>query len=326
MQTVRLAINGFGRIGRATLKIILSNYSDKIEIVAINDLTDTETLKHLFKYDTAYGKYEEKIPEHIKMISEPDVAKLPWKDLDIDVVLECTGRFVKDGAAKTHIEAGAKKVVVSSPVKGSGNIQTFLKGVNEDQYLGQNVISNASCTTNCVSPIISIINNDLKVLKAVMTTVHAITSTQNVVDGPHKDLRRARAAGYNIIPTTTGAAIATTRIIPDLENKFDGIAIRVPVITGSLVDVTMLVEKKTTVEEINNIFEKAKRNPIYEKIIDITHEPIVSSDIIKNSFSATIDASMTRVVDGDLVKILAWYDNEWGYANRLVEIALLVTS
>ncbi|MFC1622080.1 type I glyceraldehyde-3-phosphate dehydrogenase [Patescibacteria group bacterium] len=325
-MSARIAINGFGRIGRASLKIILDNFFDKAKVVAINDLTDVETLKHLFKYDTAYGKYEKEIPVDIKWFSEPEPQKLPWKDLDVDVVLECTGRFVKDGAAKAHLDAGAKRVVVSAPTKGDGDIQTFLKGVNEKQYLGQNIISNASCTTNCVSPVISVMHSKFKVLKAAMTTVHAVTATQNVVDGPHKDLRRARAANYNIIPTTTGAAIATTKAIPDLEGKFDGIAMRVPVITGSLIDVTMLVSKRVSVEEVNGAFEEAVKNPFYRGVLEVTKEPLVSSDIIGNPHSAIVDLGMTRVIDGDLVKILAWYDNEWGYANRLVEIALLTTS
>jgi glyceraldehyde 3-phosphate dehydrogenase len=331
---VRIAINGFGRIGRAAFKILLEK--EGVDIVAINDLTDPNTLVHLLKYDTAYGKYEKPVSyadgeievggDKVKVLSEKDPLKLPWQEMEIDVVLECTGIFVKDGAAKMHLEAGAKRVVVSAPTKGSGDIQTFLKGVNDSQYLGQNIISNASCTTNCIAPAISVIHHEIGIKKAALTTIHAVTSTQNLVDGPHKDLRRARAADHNIIPTTTGAAIATTRTIPDLENKFDGLAVRVPVITGSLSDITMLVKKETTEEEINNFYLKAKDKALYKGVLDVTDEPIVSSDIIKNPYSCIIDLSMTKVIDGDLVKVLAWYDNEWGYSNRLVEMALLISS
>lgn len=360
-MTARIAINGFGRIGRASLKIAMND--KRAEVVAINDLTNPRILAHLLKYDSAYGIYDKDIyveedgkkvdlkdskgdsdfftqtgketyivvdDKKIKVFSEKDPLNLPWKDLQVDVVLECTGKFVKDGAAKTHIDAGAKKVVVSAPTKGEGDIQTFLIGVNDSQYLGQNVISNASCTTNCISPVISVIHSNLKVLKAGMTTVHAITANQSVVDGPPEpnkpDLRRSRAAGYNIIPTSTGAAVATTKVIPDLADKFDGISLRVPIITGSISDITMLVEKKTTVEEVNNLFLEAKKNPIYQNVLDATYEPIVSSDIVGSHYSTIVDLEMTRVIDGDFVKVLAWYDNEWGYSTRLVEMALMVSA
>ena len=332
-MSVRIAINGFGRIGRAAYKILLDN--DSAEVVAINDLTDPQTLLHLLKYDTAYGKFEKEVNiegeflvsgnNKAKFLSQRDPALLPWKKLQVDVVLECTGIFVKDGKSRAHLEAGAKKVIVSAPTKGTGSILTFLKGVNDEQYLGQDVISNASCTTNCIAPPISILNSKIKVKKAGMTTIHAFTAAQNLVDGPHKDLRRARAAAHNMIPTTSGAAIATTKVIPELEGKFDGMAIRVPVILGSLSDITMLVERDTTIEEVNQIYTDAKKNPMYKDIIEVTNEPIVSSDIIKSPYSSVIDLSMTKVIDGDLIKVLAWYDNEWGYSNRLVEMALLVS-
>ena len=356
-MTARLAINGFGRIGRASLKIAYQK-SDVL-VVAINDLTNPRILAHLLKYDSAYGIYDKEIyieedgkrvnlsdnkgdqekffsqtgkenyivvdGKKTRVFSEKDPAALPWKDLTIDVVLECTGRFTKDDAALSHVTAGAKKVVVSAPTKG-GSIQTFLMGVNEDMYLGQNAVSNASCTTNCISPVVRVMHTNFKILKSVMTTVHAITAEQNVVDGPppplHPDMRRARASAFNMVPTSTGAAKATTQAITDLEGKFDGIAIRVPVITGSISDVTMVVEKKTTVDEVNAAFLKAKTDPKYKGVLDATFEPIVSSDIIGNPFSAIVDLSMTKVIDGDLVKVLAWYDNEWGYSNRLVEMAL----
>ena len=351
------AINGFGRIGRAALKIALQKGAN---VVAINDLTNARILAHLLKYDSAYGIYDKEIlieedgktakladqhgekdffkqtgaknflivdGKRIQVTSEKDPAKLPWKELNVDVVLECTGRFTENDSAKAHILAGAKKVVVSAPTKG-GVEQTFLLGVNSDKYFNQEIVSNASCTTNCISPIVGIMHAKFRVLKSLMTTVHAITAEQNNVDGPppplHPDMRRARASSFNMVPTTTGTAKATTEAIPDLKGLFDGIAIRVPIITGSLSDITMVLGKKTTVEEVNNTFLQAKEKPFYKGIIDATYEPIVSSDIIGSTFSAIVDLSMTKVVDGDLVKILAWYDNEWGYTNRLVEMAMLV--
>lgn len=356
-KPAKIAINGFGRIGRAAFKIAFER--NDTEITAVNDLTNPRVLAYLLKYDTAYGVYDKEIfveengkkvsvkdyrgekdfftttsektylminGKKILVLCEKDPNQLPWKELDIDVVLECTGFFTENDASLAHINAGAKKVVVSAPTKG-GTIQTFLKGVNEDQYLGQNAISNASCTTNCTAPVVSIIHSNFKILKAAMSTVHALTAGQNIVDGPPNprkpDLRRARAGAFNITPTSTGAAKATTKVIPDLEGKFDGIAMRVPIITGSITDVTMLVQKKTTVEEVNEAFIKAKQNPLYKDIIDVTYEPLVSSDIIGSPYSAIIDLEMTRVIDGDLIKVLAWYDNEWGYSRRLVEMALV---
>ncbi len=332
----RIAINGFGRIGRASFKILMER--NDAEVIAINDLCDPKVLAHLLKYDTAYGIYNREVTvednalivdgKKVVVTNEKEPAKLPWKDLGIDVVLECTGFFTKDGTAKAHIEAGANKVVVSAPTKGEGNVQMFLKGINDSQYLGQNIISNASCTTNCISPVVSVMHSNFKIIKSIMTTVHALTAGQNIVDGPPErgssDLRRARAGGYNMVPTTTGAAIATTEIIPDLKGKFDGLAIRVPIITGSIADVTMLVEKKTSVEEVNDAFKEAIKQPQYRNILAITEEPVVSSDIIGSPYSAIVDLEMTKVVDGDLVKVLAWYDNEWGYSHRLVEVALMM--
>ncbi|AHB40581.1 TPA: type I glyceraldehyde-3-phosphate dehydrogenase [candidate division WWE3 bacterium] len=359
-MTARLAINGFGRIGRASLKIALEK--DGVEIAAINDLTNPRILAHFLKYDSAYGVYDKDVyveedgkivrlednegqkdffsltgkenylvveGKKSRVFSEKDPAKLPWGELNIDTVLECTGRFTENDSAKAHITAGAKKVVISAPTKG-GDAQTFLMGVNDSQYLGQNIISNASCTTNCISPVLAVMHSKFKVLKAVMSTVHAITANQSVVDGPpvgdKPDMRRSRASGYNISPTSTGAAKATIKAIPELEGKFDGIALRVPIITGSISDITMLVEKKTTKEEVNKVFLEAKNNPFYKGVLDATYAPLVSSDIIKSNYSAIVDLEMTRVVDGDLIKILAWYDNEWGYSNRLVELALLTIS
>lgn len=356
----KLAINGFGRIGRAAFKI--ASQKEDVEIVAINDLTNAQVLAHLLKYDTAYGTFDKevyvhadgqdfkltdyaKVSEHfdaehsgevflvvdgkkIQVFSQKDPAQLPWGELGVDVVLECTGFFTKDGAAKAHIQAGAKKVVVSAPTKG-GDVETFLLGANHDTYNGQEVISNASCTTNCISPVVSVIHKNFKILKSTMTTIHAYTSTQNLVDGPphgKKDMRRARAAAENMIPTSTGAAIATTKVIPDLAGKFDGLAIRVPVVTGSMSDITMVVEKKTSVEEVNQALIEASQNPFYKGALGVTHEPIVSSDIVGMTYSSLVDLGLTKVIDGDLVKIMTWYDNEWGYSNRLVEMAILAAS
>jgi len=333
----KIAINGFGRIGRAAYKIALEKGG--YDVVAINDLTDPHVLAHLLKYDTAYGVYEKDVSvedgflvvgnSRSKILSEKEPAKLPWKDLEVDVVLECTGFFVKNNAAKAHLEAGAKYVIVSAPTKGDTNdIKIFLKGVNHGKYGGEGAISNASCTTNCVSPVTAIMHKEFGVLKSVLTTIHAVTSTQNIVDGPppggETDLRRARAANYNMIPTTTGAAIAATKAIPELEGKFDGIAIRVPILVGSLSDLTYVVEKKTTVEEVNAAFVEASKNPFYNGVLAVTEEPLVSSDIVKSPYSAIVDLGMTKVIDGDLVKVLAWYDNEWGYSARLVEMVDVV--
>jgi glyceraldehyde 3-phosphate dehydrogenase len=332
-MTARVAINGFGRIGRAAFKIMLDR--NDCEIVAINDLGSPENLAYLLKYDTAYGVYKKNISfdsihiivdgKAFPVIAEKDPTLLPWKDYQIDVVLECTGFFVKDNAAQAHVKAGAKAVVVSAPTKGeNNNVQTFLRGVNDENYLGQDAISNASCTTNCIAPVVSVIHSNFKVLKSVMTTIHSYTASQSVVDGPKKDMREGRAAAQNMIPTSTGAAIATTQVIPELKGLFDGISVRVPTIVGSLSDITFVVEKKTTVEEVNKVLEEASKKDKYKGVLAVTHEPLVSRDIIGNSNSAIVDLAFTRVVDGDLVKVMAWYDNEWGYANRLVEMALLM--
>ncbi len=327
MSKIRVAINGFGRIGRSAFKIALED--KHLEIAAINDLTDAKTLAHLLKYDTAYGIYEEDVKSEpgflivgkktIPVLSEKDPTKLPWKDLKIDVVLECTGLFVKDGAAKMHLAAGAKRVIVSAPTQGTGGIQTYLLGVNDLNYADDGVISNASCTTNCLGPVAQVILDNFGIKKAVMTTIHSYTADQNLQDGPHKDLRRARAAAANIVPTTTGAALSVTEVVPELKGKFDGLAIRVPTITGSITDFTFLVNRRVSADEINNKFKEESKKPRYKGILDVTDEPLVSSDIVGNPHSAIVDLSLTKVVDGDLVKVMAWYDNEWGYANRLVE-------
>lgn len=324
----RIAINGFGRIGRAAFKIALANKN--LEVVAINDLTDNQTLAHLLKYDTVYGIYDKKVSadnnylivngKKYPVFAEPNPAKLPWKKKKVDVVLECTGRFVKDNAAYAHIKAGAKRVIISAPAKGRAEVNTCLIGVN-DQGLGKDkVVSNASCTTNSIGPLTALIDAKFKIRKAFLTTIHSYTANQNIVDGPNKDLRRARAAAQNIVPTTTGAAIATTKILPQLTDKFDGLAVRVPTVCGSLSDLTYLVEKKTTAEQVNRVIKQASRTTL-KGIIEYSDQPLVSSDIIGNAHSAIIDGLSTKVIDGDFIKILAWYDNEWGYSNRLVEMA-----
>lgn len=328
-MSIKVAINGFGRIGRATFKAILER-SKNLEIAAINDLTDTKTLAHLLKYDTVYGRYNKGVShtdssivvddKNYEVFAEKDPKKLPWKKLDIDVVIESTGRFTTEELASLHLMAGAKRVVISAPAKG-GNIETIVLGVNEDKLFDQKIISNASCTTNCIAPVVKIIHEKFGVKKAMMTTVHSYTADQNLVDGSHKDLRRARAAGCNIVPTTTGAAMATIETIPELKGIFDGLSIRVPMPVVSISDLTFLLKRKATVEGVNNAFKEAKKSPLYEDIIDITEEPLVSSDFIKSPYSCIIDLLLTNVVDGDLLKVIAWYDNEWGYSCRLSELA-----
>jgi len=328
MPKIKIAINGFGRIGRSAFKIALNKKN--AEVVAINDLTDTKTLAQLLKYDSVYGVYDKKVGADAKNIivngrkypvfavKEPN--KLPWKKMGVDVVLECTGIFRDSAMAGLHLKAGAKKVIVSAPPKGDG-METFVLGVNDMNYRGEKVVSNASCTTNCVAPVAAIIHARFGVKKAMMTTIHSYTADQNLVDGPHKDPRRARAAAHNIVPTTTGAASAVNATIPELQGLFDGLAVRVPTICGSLSDFTFLVNKKTTAEAVNRELVRASRLPRWKNVVEVSNDPLVSSDIIGNPASTIVDLSLTKVVDDDLVKVIAWYDNEWGYANRLIELA-----
>jgi glyceraldehyde 3-phosphate dehydrogenase len=348
MQKIRVAINGFGRIGRQAFKLALNN--PELEVVAINDLTDPDVLAHLLQHDSVYGTYSQKVgleEKHEKanantysvgnlivdkrkfaIFAEKDPALLPWKDLDIDLVIESTGRFTTSEKAGAHLKAGAKKVIISAPAKDKGLTPTFIIGVNHDKYGKEQIISNASCTTNCITPVATILHEKFGIKKMMMTTIHAITAEQNLVDGPppplHKDLRRMRAAGENIVPTTTGATIAATEVIPDLKGEFGGMAFRVPVKCGSLSDFTALLDKEVSVEEVNQAFTDAAKQPLWKGILEVTNEPLVSSDIIGNPHSTIVDLSLTQVVDRDLVKIVAWYDNEFGYSNRLVEQAVLV--
>ncbi|MEK9151023.1 MAG: type I glyceraldehyde-3-phosphate dehydrogenase [Patescibacteria group bacterium] len=329
----KIAINGFGRIGRAAFKIALEKHD--IEVVAINDLVSADVLAHLLQYDTAYGHYRKQVSVRdgklvvegrvFPVYAEPDPKKLPWKELDVDVVLECTGRLTDKRSAGQHIGAGAKKVILSAPAKGEdGSVPTFLLGVNEDMYADETVISNASCTTNSLAPVAKVLDEAFGIEKALMTTIHSYTADQNIQDGPHKDLRRARAAAQNIVPTSTGAAIAVTQVMPGLGGLFDGIAVRVPTIVVSLTDFTFLLKRATTKAEINQVLKDAANDPRYRNVLAVTEAPLVSSDFIGNPHSSIVDLPMTKVVGGNLVKVIAWYDNEWGYSNRLVELAQLI--
>ncbi len=328
---LRIAINGFGRIGRAAFKVAFEKKG--IDIVAINDITDAPTLAHLLRYDSIYGRYGHPVgvmgsdlkvgTKTIRVLSEKEPTKLPWKKLNVDVVLECTGRFTTEADARQHIDAGAGRVVLSAPSKDAG-MPTFILGVNAKNYAGERVVNNASCTTNCLSPVAAVLEKSFGISKAVMTTIHAYTADQRLHDAPHSDLRRARAAAANVVPTTTGAAIATGEVLPQLKGRFDGLSIRVPVQVVSLSDITCVLKRRTSVEEVNAAFVKAAKDRAWKGILDVSHEELVSSDFIGNTHSAIVDLPLTRVIDGDLVKVVAWYDNEWGYSNRLVELAMLI--
>ena len=348
---VKVGINGFGRIGRIAFRIWLLKHTGNMEIAAINTSgsMDASGWAHLVNYDTMYRRFEYKVQSEkvkdpkdvtdedsligyllvgekdrkIPVLAQRDPAKIPWGKYGVDVVIESTGRFTSEDEAKKHAIGGVKRVVISAPTKG-GNVGTYVIGVNE--YKGDaEVINNASCTTNCVAPVAAVIHSAFGIEKALMTTIHSYTDDQNLQDNSHKDLRRARAAAENIIPTTTGAAIATTETIPELKGLFDGMSLRVPTGTGSISDLTFLLKKNVTVEEVNNSLKKAvNENAIYKGILAVSEEPLVSSDIIGRSESAIVDLPLTQVVGGNLVKIFAWYDNEWGYANRLVEQVIRV--
>lgn len=324
----KIAINGFGRIGRNAFKLAFER--DDIEVVAINDLTDTKTLAHLLKHDSTYGTYHHDVSyddnsifvagKQIRVLAEKDPALLPWGEFGVDVVIEATGLFVQPEKARAHIDAGAKKVVISAPAKGEG-AKFIVLGVNEHELTREDdIISNASCTTNCIAPVMAILEREFGIEKSLMTTVHSYTASQRILDAPAKDLREARSAAENIVPTTTGAAIATTKVIPSLVGKFDGLSVRVPTAVVSLSDITAVLKRNTTKEEINEVFKRAAADPFYQGILTVTEEPLVSTDFKGNSHSSIVDLELTNVVGGNLVKIVAWYDNEWGYSNRLVEI------
>lgn len=328
MKKIKVAINGFGRIGRSFFKV--ASKRPEFDFIAINDLGDVENLAYLLRYDTVYGRCEQKIEtkkntlivdgKEIKFFQEKDPEKLPWKELDIDIVCESTGFFASREGGEKHLRAGAKRVVITAPAKGG--VPTILVGINDEDLKKDKITSNASCTTNCVGPVAYVMNENPGIKKALLSTVHAYTATQNLVDGPNRegrDVRRGRAASQNIVPSTTGAAEATAQALPELSGIFTGVALRVPVVCGSIIDFTFLAKRKTSVEEINEIFRKAASQQRWKGILEVSDEPLVSSDILKTNCASIVDLAFTRVVDGDLVKVLSWYDNEWGYSWMLAE-------
>jgi len=337
---IKIAINGFGRIGRIALRLALTDYKDQLEVVAVNTSGSMpiEGWAHLFQYDTVYGQFGQVIKtgkgqgeeigclkiggKVIPVLAQRDPSKLPWRQYQPEVVIESTGAFEDKKGASLHLEAGAKKVVVSA---ATDEVQDYVIGVNEKNYKGALVVGNASCTTNCVALIVRVIKESFGLQKAMMTTTHAYTSSQSLTDDSHKDLRRARAAAQNLIPTSTGAAKTTVEAIPEIKGLFDGLAIRAPILCGSISDITLLTLKRTGVKEVNRAFVKAAEGEL-KGLLETTTEPLVSSDILGSKASAIIDLNLTRVVDGDLVKVMAWYDNEWGYSGRLLELVILVAN
>lgn len=329
MAVVKVGINGFGRIGRNAFKIAFER--DDLEIAAINDLTDTKTLAHLLKHDSSYGSYEYTVTydeqniivngKPIRVLAEKDPSVLPWADFGVEVVIESTGFFVDPAKARAHIDGGgAKRVVISAPAKGEG-ADTIVLGVNEDKIPhATEVVSNASCTTNCITPVMAVLESNFGIEKAMMTTVHSYTASQKLQDAPAKDLREARAAAENIVPTTTGASIAAGKALPALNGVFGGLSVRVPTPVVSMSDFVVVTKRDTTIEEVKEVFKKAASEPFYQGILAVTEEELVSSDYKGNSHSAIVDLPLTNVVGGNLVKVVAWYDNEWGYSNRLVEL------
>lgn len=327
-KKVKIAINGFGRIGRSAFKIAFDR--PDIEIVAVNDLTDTKTLAHLLKHDSNYGEYQKEVSfdeqniivegQKIKVLAEKDPTALPWKDMGVDVVIESTGLFTDPSKAQAHITAGAKKVIISAPAKGDGSA-TIVLGVNEETIdSAGEIINNGSCTTNCIAPVAAVLEAKFGIEKAMMTTIHSYTASQKLQDAPAKDLREARNAATNIVPTTTGASIATAQVIPTLMGVFEGLSIRVPTPVVSIIDLVVVTKHDVTVEEVNQAFKDAAAEPFYQGILTATEEELVSSDFIGNSHSAIVDLKLTKVAGGNLVKVIAWYDNEWGYSNRLIEL------
>lgn len=332
-MSFKVAINGFGRIGRNAFKIAFDHRN--LEVVAINDLTDTKTLAYLLKHDSNYGTYGRQVDydEHhiivdgnsVRVTAEKDPAALPWKDLGVDIVIESTGRFTHHEDAAKHLTAGAKRVIISAPEKGSRHNDTFVIGANEDKLTARHtVVSNASCTTNCIAPVMAVLTEKIGVEKSLMTTIHSYTASQALQDAPSKDLREGRNAAQNMVPTTTGAAIAAALTVPVLEGIFDGLSVRVPTPVVSLSDITFVAKKNTTIEEVNAVLKAAAAEPRYQGVLSCTDEELVSSDLKGNSYSAIVDLNLTNVVGGNLVKVVAWYDNEWGYSNRLVEMVILV--
>lgn len=329
-MTTRIGINGFGRIGRQSMKAILERHPNDLEVVAVNDLTDTKTNAHLLKYDSTYGRFPGKVEatedslivngHRIKVISQRDPAQIPWSDLGVELVIESTGFFTDADKAAAHLRGGAKKVIISAPAKGED--LTIVLGVNQDMYdpAKHNIISNASCTTNCLAPAAKVLNDAFGIERGLMNTIHSYTNDQRILDQVHKDLRRARTAGANIIPTSTGAARALALVIPELKGRFDGMSLRVPTVTVSIVDFVAIVRKETTIEAINDAFKAAEAGPL-KGILAYTDEPLVSTDFRGDSHSSIIDGLSTMVTGGNMVKVLAWYDNEWGYSSRVADLA-----
>ncbi len=324
---IKIALNGFGRIGRAALKNAIESHPN-VKVVAINDLADSEALAHFLSHDTVYGKFDADLEEDtlvvggdkIKLFKEKDPANLPWKEMEVDLVLECTGVFRDYEGASKHIEAGAKKVIISAPSKDPEKIPSFVMGVNADDYNGEEIVDMGSCTTNALAPVVKVLNDSFGLKEGIMTTVHSYTVSQNILDGPgQKDFRRSRAAAENIVPTTTGAAKAISKVIPEMKGKLDGMAIRVPTPTVSVVDLVAVLDKDISEEEVNNAFKKASQGEM-KNVLDLEKKPLVSSDYVANNHSSIVDAEMTKVV-GNTVKVLSWYDNEWAYAGRLVDFA-----
>lgn len=329
-MTIRVGINGFGRIGRQSLKAILDRHSSDLEIVAINDLTDTKTNAHLLKYDSTYGRFPGEVEatagslivngHKLQVIAQKDPAQIPWADLGVQVVIESTGFFTDAAKAAAHLQAGAKKVIISAPAKGED--LTVVLGVNDHMYdpKKHHIVSNASCTTNCLAPTAKVLNDAFGIERGLMNTIHSYTNDQRILDQVHKDLRRARAAAANIIPTTTGAARALALVIPELKGRFDGMSLRVPTVTVSVVDFVITTRKEASVETVNNAFKEAAAGPL-KGILDYTEEPVVSSDFRGDSHSAIVDGLSTMVLGGNMIKVIAWYDNEWGYSNRVADLA-----
>lgn len=335
-KKIRIGINGFGRIGKMAFKLALEKHSEEIEVVGINDLNNTQQAAQVLKYDSVYGKFQHEIGftetalvvdgHEYPKFAEKEPEKLPWGKLEVDVVLECTGVFTKKAAASRHLAGGAKSVIISAPAQGEDHVGTYVIGVNDKDHDAKSepVISNASCTTNCITPVMQVLKEAFGIEKAMMSTIHAYTADQTLVDGNHRDPRRARSAGLNIIPTTTGAAIATAEAIPELTGIFDGLSFRVPVPVGSLSDITVLLKKNVTKEEVNTALTQASQEDRFKGVLEVTSEPVVSSDIVGNPASSIVDLALTTVVGGNLLKVVAWYDNEFGYSNRLIEQAISV--
>jgi glyceraldehyde 3-phosphate dehydrogenase len=329
---IKAAISGLGRIGRAVLKLLVEEPS--IELVAVNDITDVENLAYLLRYDTVYGRYSKPVAvdgkdllvggRALRMIQQHDPSDLPWKELGVELVFECTGAFTRREDLEKHVRAGAQFVLLSAPSKDE-EVETLIHGVNELKST-PTIISCASCTTNCITPIVEVIGRRIGIEKAAMTTVHAYTSSQSIIDGPNKRFRRGRAAAANLVPATTGAAHATTRALPAYAGRFDGIAIRAPIPVGSIADITFVTSRKTTVDEVNAILTEEAATRRYDGVLGVSSDPLVSSDIVGDSRASVVDLDLTKVIDGDLVKILSWYDNEWGYANQMVREAIKIAT